>query len=1114
MIHRTGKLEVILSDGSPFAATRETTVLESIGLAAGDIDQDGDIDLVYTSGPTLGALLGAGNGTFADGSTATTGGGFVALGDVNGDGKLDAVTFGQFSHGISVNLGDGHGGFAADVRTSSNLEPAGIAVANLNGDAKAEVLVMASGMAYRFSAQSNGTLQEDGTVAVGAGAGAFALARINDDTYPDLVALTIASGAPAVRVVYNTGAGTFWGDEVLPLPGLPSSGGLECADVDGDGDLDIVAMVGGIVTTFRNAGNLSAIRWPVVPQYSPGRPNSKLLLGDFDHDGKTDLLTLWSTVRADLQFLKGNGDGTFGGSRVYQVPAPGKAANAIEGGAIDVTLDNGPDVVALLPNASGGLDLGAMRNDGTGALLPPVLTPTGIDPVNPSMLVLGQLNDDLRGDAVVLGSVDGVWKATVFGAGLNGYFGHGASVALAAAVDPQVRPSLADVTGDGEADLLIGNHFYTNDGTGAFGAAQARAVTFRVTGDVDGNGTLDAIGFSGSDPRLALALNGGGGTFGVPVWFGDGQDTPLVLADFNGDGDLDLFCAVTSPSAIRVYLGRGDGTFLDPLILYGNAAGLRESTAADFDGDGHLDVAMGTLVLLGDGAGRFQRAEGAPVAALRAAVADFDGNGSPDLCSFGEVVAVMLSRLVPEPSRDLTLTAAVGGGPPEYGKPLYLIALFAAPPVPPNGVVVFRLDGVPFAIGTGSPMSLPPGTHILTATYAGDQTYRAATSAPLQVVVERATTKLTPFSYGGIYGQSVYASMVFTAPTQPGWPAPVRSFTISEGGATVATAVWNDTDVLLSGVNAGEHTFTVDYAGDANYKPSSSTFTMTVTKRLPPMTGQFSPAGAARIEGPVTATMTFAAGTYGATTGTVTFTYEGRPAVTVPVSGGRAEVTVTLPAGAYALSVAYSGDANNAPVTDNGYLIQVYNPPGRPIAVTADRNRTSGKIEVRWTPLPNVTSYVVYRRTSWAGSWVAWTTAPPSYPFAVDAPGAGLTRMYAVAPAYNNNPPDPRGVPDLVTNIALTDDPLSAGTRIKAVQITELRTAVNAVRTFAGLGAFSFTDASLQGIKLKALHITELRTALAAARNTIGMPVTFAETVAAQTKSKTTQVEEIRNGVR
>ena len=67
---------------------------------------------------------------------------------------------------------------------------------------------------------------------------------------------------------------------------------------------------------------------------------------------------------------------------------------------------------------------------------------------------------------------------------------------------------------------------------------------------------------------------------------------------------------------------------------------------------------------------------------------------------------------------------------------------------------------------------------------------------------------------------------------------------------------------------------------------------------------------------------------------------------------------------------------------------------------------------------------------------------------------------------------------DLATAIIFTEDPLVAGVSVKAVHLAQLRTAINAVRSLAGLAPAGVTDAAVAGISIKAVHVTELRTAL------------------------------------
>ncbi|HEX8155465.1 MAG TPA: hypothetical protein VF698_20190, partial [Thermoanaerobaculia bacterium] len=76
----------------------------------------------------------------------------------------------------------------------------------------------------------------------------------------------------------------------------------------------------------------------------------------------------------------------------------------------------------------------------------------------------------------------------------------------------------------------------------------------------------------------------------------------------------------------------------------------------------------------------------------------------------------------------------------------------------------------------------------------------------------------------------------------------------------------------------------------------------------------------------------------------------------------------------------------------------------------------------------------------------------------------------------------------LATLVVFTDPALVAGMAMKAVHFTQLRTAVNAVRTLAGSGAFAFTDPVLTSLPIRQIHLTELRTVLDAARLALGLP--------------------------
>ena len=100
-----------------------------------------------------------------------------------------------------------------------------------------------------------------------------------------------------------------------------------------------------------------------------------------------------------------------------------------------------------------------------------------------------------------------------------------------------------------------------------------------------------------------------------------------------------------------------------------------------------------------------------------------------------------------------------------------------------------------------------------------------------------------------------------------------------------------------------------------------------------------------------------------------------------------------------------------------------------------------------------------------------------------------------------------------------TDDPLTSGsTVVKAVHVTELRLAIDALRTRYGLGAFAWTDATLGAgvMPVKAVHVSQLRTALNQAYTAAGSPApTYTHTVltAGTTVITAVDIAELRTAV-
>lgn len=159
--------------------------------------------------------------------------------------------------------------------------------------------------------------------------------------------------------------------------------------------------------------------------------------------------------------------------------------------------------------------------------------------------------------------------------------------------------------------------------------------------------------------------------------------------------------------------------------------------------------------------------------------------------------------------------------------------------------------------------------------------------------------------------------------------------------------------------------------------------------------------------------------------------------------------------------------------------------PAQPMNVVATAINGT-RVDVTWSAVAGAVSYQVDRMSAGGGFTQIATPATNAYSDLGVMPGnAYLYRVRAV----NASGTSVSSSPDVATTIFFTDSPLAAGTPIKAVHLSELRSAILAVRTLAGAGGFGFTDAAVAGTVIKAVHVTEMRSALDGAAMMLGLPV-------------------------
>ncbi len=199
------------------------------------------------------------------------------------------------------------------------------------------------------------------------------------------------------------------------------------------------------------------------------------------------------------------------------------------------------------------------------------------------------------------------------------------------------------------------------------------------------------------------------------------------------------------------------------------------------------------------------------------------------------------------------------------------------------------------------------------------------------------------------------------------------------------------------------------------------------------------------------------------------------------------------------------------------FVAKTVNVPAVPVTVTATATSPTS-VTITWTGSTGAASYELLRHGGTGLDFFAPTTGQ-SYVdnFVV----AGTAYVYRVrskdgvsgATSFYSDP-------DLATTVMFTNDPLSVGiTPVKAIHITELRTAVSAVRVLAGLAPFPFTDGSVVAATtpIKKVHIDELRSALSEARTFLVLPgLTFTDPALTVnvTTIKAAHVQELRDGVK
>ncbi|QNH61208.1 FG-GAP-like repeat-containing protein [Hymenobacter sediminicola] len=732
-----------VNNGSGTFTRRQTlTTGSSEGPAVGDVDGDGDLDFVVSAsvGSTTEIFTGIndGNGNFTLRALATgyasSEASYLALGDLDNDGDLDLVAGQNAISSLRIRLNDGLGNFGSPTEIMTGAYTEALQIADIDGDQDLDIIVSlfnsysGNSNAVRIYLNNGQAVFSAGQVIPMGNNYSPSLVTGDVDADGDLDLAICGVGSNSLGIYRNDGAGTF--ASLSTLQGGWVAYGLTLGDVDGDSDLDLVNVTANgqtldvflnqapapttlsftpstgpvgtsVIVTGTNFINVSQVEFnglratyvvdsptqltavvptgartgpirvvtgggsitstavftvlvptpPVVTSYSPTRnapgiPRTAPVVVSFSQNitaaTATNLRVFGSQLRGQRPgTLTGAGTSTltfrptqnFAAGEQVSVSIPSSLLGPLGGSTV-------PQVLQFTIAASG---------TGRGQFVSRPVVATGAAPLE---VAVADFNNDDHLDLLTVNTNSSTLSLR-FGWG-GGNFSGTTEVAATGVIR---SVAVGDVDGDGDLDFAVGSFntantvaMYINNGSGQFAQTYAvpvaGSVYSLVLADINSDGSLDLVASSAMG-WLSLRFNDGQGRFSGTT------DLPATVecygvnaGDLDNDGDLDLVAIIGSTPTAVTYFNDGEGNFTrSGFYALGNNNTLWQGKVrmGDLDRDGDLDFIVSTgpgsisqvVQLLNNGNGTFAPAQQLTLnySSHDAALADVDADGDLDLLS-------------------------------------------------------------------------------------------------------------------------------------------------------------------------------------------------------------------------------------------------------------------------------------------------------------------------------------------------------------------------------------------------------------------------------------------------------------------------------------------------
>ena len=584
---------------------------------AGDVDLDGDVDIVAMQGTQLRVYTNNGTGTFSAGTPFGTlnPAARLQLCDIDADGDLDVAAGG--GTGLAFYLNNGSGSFAAGNSVTGSI--ISYTIGDVNNDGHLDIIATANGPNTIWFNNGSGSFAATTVWGSSGNTQYVAAGDLDGDGDLDLVSTDFVSQK---NVWFNNGQGAFTAGTSFSQAAFAGFR-AELADFDGDSDLDLLVLRSGTNNNFLylndGTGDFSGSEINIDVM---ALDTASVAIGDVDGDGDLDIVTANWNDGLQIQY---NAE-----TRIDVVETPSSA---------DIDAAANANLEALFSgNASGGSTTtfrvhAGMRGRAAGAVSGNGSATLVFDPTQaffPGDVVEATLTTGISVGGKALAHPF-TWRFRIGAANGPGIFSASSVPATPGGTGNSI--ATGDMDGDGDIDVLVGgsNNVYVleNDGSNVFSitalahtGTQSSVVFF----DRDNNGDLD-IAAANTSSSIRLWTNNSG-TFSASVTLTAPRG--LQAGDVNGDGWLDLV------TGNRVFLNNGSGGFSTG-SLYKASGSLAVMALGDVDKDGDLDIAgfEGTNLLIyynnSDGTFGQMATHGGITSPFWAEFGDMDGNGWDDL---------------------------------------------------------------------------------------------------------------------------------------------------------------------------------------------------------------------------------------------------------------------------------------------------------------------------------------------------------------------------------------------------------------------------------------------------------------------------------------------------